>query len=114
MNSAEGGGTFEGICGSCKIQCGYKRKVYLKKKARGNGGKSGGRSVRGGNGKYYNHCKTAGHEKDNDWKLHSELVPQWYKDMNAKNNDEAALSSVEMILAQVNESEPQEFSVACL
>ena len=112
LNSAEGGGTFKGICGNCKTRCGYKRKDCPKKKAGGNGGGSGSGS--GGGGKYCDHCKSTGHEKDKCWKLHPELAPQWYKDMKAKSSGEAAGSSVEMMLAQVDESEPQDFGVACL
>ncbi len=109
LNSAEGGGTFKGICGNCKTRCGYKQKDCPKKKARDNGGESGG----GGNGKYCNHYKTKDHDKDGCWKLLPEQAPQWYKDMKAKNG-EAAGSSVKMILAHPKGNEAQDFGHACL
>ncbi len=109
LNSAEGGGIFKGICGNYKTWCGYKKKERPKKKSGGNCGGSGG----GGNGKYCDHWKTKGHDKPTCWKLHPELAPQWYKDLRAK-SDEAARSSVKMMLAQVNESEAQDFGLACL
>ena len=112
LNSAEGGGTFKGICGNCKTRCGYRRKDCPKKKGGGNGGGSGSGS--GGGGKYCDHCKSTGHNKDKCWKLHPELAPQWYKDMKERSSSEAAGSSVEMMLAQVDEGEPQDFGVACL
>ena len=114
LSSAEGGGTFKGICGKCKTVCGYKRKDCPKKKAGNGNGGSGSGSGGGGNGKYCDHCKTKGHDKDGCWKLHPDKAPQWYKDLKAKNGGEAAGSSVEMMLAQVEESEARDFGQACL
>ena len=108
LNSTESKGNFKGICGNCKTRCGYKRKDCPKRKTGGNDDKSGG------GGEYCDHCDTKGHGKPRCWKLHPELAPQWYKDMKAKKSGEAAGSSVEMMLAQVDESEPQDFGVACL
>ena len=113
LSSAEGGGTFKGICGRCKTVCGYKRKDCPKKKAGGGNGGSGGGSG-GGNSKYCNHCKTKGHDEDGCWKLHPDKAPQWYKDLKDKSGGETAGNSVEMMLAQVEDSGAQDFGRACL
>ena len=79
LESAEGGGTFKGICGHCNKKCGYKRKDFpLQKKA--NGGTGGG-----GNGKTCGHCNGKGHDKNSCWKLHPDKASQWYKDKSKKN-----------------------------
>ncbi len=97
---------------TARLAVGTRERIARRRKVEGNGGGSGSGS--GGGGKYCDHCKTTGHNKDKCWKLHPELAPQWYKDMKERSSSEAAGSSVEMMLVQVDEGEPQDFGVACL
>jgi hypothetical protein len=107
LASAEGGGTFRGICGNCNKRCGFKRKTCpLLKKA--NGGSGGGG---GGNGKVCSHCGGKGHDKDSCWKLHPDKAPQWIKDK--MKTTEAAGAGVEVMLSQVDADETQDFGDAC-
>jgi hypothetical protein len=106
LASAEGGGTFKGICGHCNKKYGYTRKdCPLQKKAnKGSGGR--------GNGKTCSHCDKKGHNKDSCWKLHPEKVPQWIKDK--MKSTKAAGAGVEVMLLQVEADVTQDFGDACL
>ena len=97
LASAEGGGTFKGICGNCNKRCGFKRKdcPLWKKTYGGSGG--------GGNVKQCSQCGGKGHNKDSCWKLHPDKVPQWIKDK-AKMT-KATGAGVEVMLSQVEADE---------
>ncbi len=106
LTSAEGTkGTFIGICGYCKKKAGHKRKDCPDRKA-----KQGG----SGSGKKCSSCGKEGHNDSECWKKFPDKAPKWYKDQNKKG--EAAGSSVEVVLAAVNESNSsvQDFQYACL
>ena len=107
LASAEGGGTFKGICGNCNKKCGYKRKDCPHPKAKENGGFRGER-----NAKQCTHCGKKGHDKDSCWKLNPDKAPQWLKDK--MKTTEAAGAGVEVMLSQVDADGTQDFGEACL
>jgi hypothetical protein len=101
------GSTFTGVCGYCKKKAGHKRKDCPERKAKSGG--SGSRS-----GKKCGLCGKDGHTDSECWKKFPDKAPKWYKDQLKKG--EAAGSSVEVVLANVDEPIPneQDFHGACL
>jgi hypothetical protein len=100
-------GNFSGVCGYCKKKAGHKRKDCPERKTKQGGSGSG-------SGKKCSACGKDGHTDAACWKKFPDKAPQWYKDLNKKG--EAAGSSVEVVLATVDEPDPkeQDFHVACL
>ena len=52
-------------------------------------------------GKKCSHCNKPGHEEANCWKKHPDKAPEWFK--NRSNSGEAAGSSVEVMLADIEQ-----------
>ena len=100
-------GTFIGVCGYCKKKAGHKRKDCPERKAKQGGSGSG-------SGKKCSSCAKDGHTDAECWKKFPDKAPKWYKDQIKKG--EAAGSSVEAVLATVDEpnSNEQDFYGTCL
>ena len=94
-----GKGTFKGVCGNCKKVCGYKCATCPHKAASGKGDAKGT-----GDGKC-DHCGGKGHLSPSCWKKHPEKAPQWYKDKAGKESKETSNTSVEIMLAAVDEED---------
>ena len=102
---ADGKGTFKGVCGNCKKVCRYKPVTCPHKAATSKD------DNKGTTGKKCDHCGCKGHVASNCWKKHPEKAPQWYKDKAGKETKETSNTSVEIMLAAVDE---EDFSWACM
>ena len=96
---ADGKGTFKGVCGNCKKVCGYKRATCPHKAASGKG------DDKGTGDRKCDHCGGKGHLSPSCWKKHPEKAPQWYKDKAGKETKETSNTSVEIMLAAVDEED---------
>ena len=83
-----------GVCGYCKNCAGHKCKDCPECTAKQGGSGSG-------SGKKCSSCGNDGHTDADCWKKFPDKAPKWYNDLSKKG--EAAVSSVEVVLATVDE-----------